>query len=177
MEEAELETIRAFANTLDEEEETDALATPEGLVAWLAEAGLADGVDRVTRAVRERTVVLRDAIRGLLEHHNGAPLDPGIVAALDAQAARSRVVLGFAADPLARTLVPRAQGLDGALGLIVVLVGDGIADGSLRRLKLCRAVDCRWAFLDGSRNGSRHWCSMEVCGNREKARAFRARRR
>lgn len=177
MTEDELETIRAFANTLDEEERTDALATPEGVLTWLAGAGLAGDVLRVTRAEHDRAVVLRDAIRGLLRHHNGEPLEAADVAALDAQAARSRVVLGFAADPLARTLVPQARGVDGALGRVVALVGEGIADGSLRRLKICRATDCRWAFLDASRNGSRHWCSMEVCGNRQKARAFRARRR
>ena len=30
-------------------------------------------------------------------------------------------------------------------------------------------------FYDQSRNRSRAWCSMEVCGNREKARSFRVR--
>ena len=48
--------------------------------------------------------------------------------------------------------------------------------GKLRRVKLCGGEDCRWAFYDESRNGSRQWCSMEVCGNRQKARTYRARR-
>ena len=34
----------------------------------------------------------------------------------------------------------------------------------------CRAPDCEWLFLDHSRNGSRRWCDMKSCGNREKAR-------
>jgi predicted RNA-binding Zn ribbon-like protein len=50
-----------------------------------------------------------------------------------------------------------------------------MADGTWSRLKACRAADCRWAFYDRARNHSRHWCSMEVCGNRTKARAYRAR--
>ena len=44
-----------------------------------------------------------------------------------------------------------------------------------KRLKGCRDENCRVAFYDKSRNRSRAWCSMEVCGNREKARSFRAR--
>jgi predicted RNA-binding Zn ribbon-like protein len=37
----------------------------------------------------------------------------------------------------------------------------------------CAARDCAWLFLDRSRNGTRRWCDMAVCGNREKARRFR----
>ena len=44
-----------------------------------------------------------------------------------------------------------------------------------KRLKTCRDEHCRVAFYDKSRNRSRAWCSMEVCGNREKARSFRQR--
>jgi predicted RNA-binding Zn ribbon-like protein len=29
---------------------------------------------------------------------------------------------------------------------------------------------CGWLFLDTSRTGTRRWCSMELCGNRAKAR-------
>ncbi|HEX8969062.1 MAG TPA: ABATE domain-containing protein [Chloroflexota bacterium] len=34
----------------------------------------------------------------------------------------------------------------------------------------CGADPCRWLFLDTSRNRTRQWCSMQSCGNREKAR-------
>ena len=34
----------------------------------------------------------------------------------------------------------------------------------------CAADDCAWLFLDESRNRSRRWCDMKVCGNRQKAR-------
>jgi predicted RNA-binding Zn ribbon-like protein len=45
------------------------------------------------------------------------------------------------------------------------------------RLKACRGEDCRWVFLDGSRNTSRRWCDMAACGNRAKSAAFRGRHR
>ncbi|ODT03518.1 MAG: hypothetical protein ABS58_16680 [Mesorhizobium sp. SCN 65-20] len=38
----------------------------------------------------------------------------------------------------------------------------------LGRLRIC--PNCNWLFIDRSRNGSRLWCDMAVCGNRQKAR-------
>jgi predicted RNA-binding Zn ribbon-like protein len=36
------------------------------------------------------------------------------------------------------------------------------------RVKICPS--CRWLFMDRSKNQSRTWCDMKVCGNRAKAR-------
>jgi predicted RNA-binding Zn ribbon-like protein len=44
------------------------------------------------------------------------------------------------------------------------------ADDELSRLRECDAETCGWLFLDRSRNRSRRWCDMAVCGNRAKAR-------
>jgi predicted RNA-binding Zn ribbon-like protein len=46
---------------------------------------------------------------------------------------------------------------------------------NLRRLRICR--NCNWLFLDRSRNGSRLWCDMAVCGNRQKAKRHYHRRK
>jgi predicted RNA-binding Zn ribbon-like protein len=48
-------------------------------------------------------------------------------------------------------------------------------EGIWSRLKICQNDDCAVAFYDLARNKSGKWCSMEVCGNRMKARNFRAR--
>jgi predicted RNA-binding Zn ribbon-like protein len=50
-----------------------------------------------------------------------------------------------------------------------------MSQDSLRRLRICR--NCNWLFLDRSRNGSRLWCDMAVCGNRRKARRHYRRRK
>jgi predicted RNA-binding Zn ribbon-like protein len=42
----------------------------------------------------------------------------------------------------------------------------------LDKVRLCGDDECGWLFLDTSRNRSRRWCSMEACGNRNKARRF-----
>jgi len=47
----------------------------------------------------------------------------------------------------------------------------------LVRVRECPGESCGWFFLDGSKNGSRHWCSMKTCGNAHKVRRFRAARR
>jgi predicted RNA-binding Zn ribbon-like protein len=49
-----------------------------------------------------------------------------------------------------------------------------LTSGPLDRLKRC--AGCRWLFLDGSRNKSRRWCTMEDCGTHEKMRRYVARR-
>jgi predicted RNA-binding Zn ribbon-like protein len=43
------------------------------------------------------------------------------------------------------------------------------------RIKTCAAPDCGWKFMDQSKNRSRRWCDMAVCGNLAKARQYRAR--
>ena len=42
-----------------------------------------------------------------------------------------------------------------------------LSGAETRRLRICG--NCGWLFVDRSRNGSRVWCDMAVCGNRRKA--------
>ena len=44
----------------------------------------------------------------------------------------------------------------------------------MQRLRACNNPGCRWLFLDTSKNHTRRWCDMKVCGNRMKARRFKA---
>jgi predicted RNA-binding Zn ribbon-like protein len=43
------------------------------------------------------------------------------------------------------------------------------------RIKTCPGQNCGWKFVDQSKNKSRRWCDMSVCGNLAKARKYRAR--
>jgi predicted RNA-binding Zn ribbon-like protein len=72
-------------------------------------------------------------------------------------------------------LDPEAAGVSGALGRLVAIVNDSIAQGTWSRLKACREPECEWAFYDHTKNRSGAWCTMQACGNRAKARAFRER--
>jgi predicted RNA-binding Zn ribbon-like protein len=48
---------------------------------------------------------------------------------------------------------------------------------SMEKVRACDNPECRWLFLDTSKNHTRRWCDMKVCGNRMKARRFKAQHR
>jgi len=54
--------------------------------------------------------------------------------------------------------------------------GQLMLSDAMERVRDCGADTCRWLFLDTSKNHTRRWCNMKVCGNRMKARRFQARR-
>ncbi len=54
-------------------------------------------------------------------------------------------------------------------------LSDILLSDQLARVRTCAATTCRWLFLDTSKNHTRRWCNMKVCGNRMKARRFQAR--
>ncbi|WP_343955347.1 CGNR zinc finger domain-containing protein [Nonomuraea longicatena] len=45
--------------------------------------------------------------------------------------------------------------------------------GDLSRIRICGGERCYLLFLDTSRPGTRRWCSMDRCGNRQKLRTRR----
>ena len=177
----ELERVRRFVNTRQVGHVTDRLSDPSALAAWLEQEGLAPAATPATRADLARAVALREALRAILLAHNRADAtDPGAALAdacraLDEAAARARLRVRFGDDGSA-LLAPEAGGVTGALGRLVATVHDSIAQGTWSRLKVCRDHECEWAFYDHTKNRSGAWCSMEGCGNRAKARAFRERR-
>jgi predicted RNA-binding Zn ribbon-like protein len=60
---------------------------------------------------------------------------------------------------------------------LLAILAEAMVDGSWQRLKACPGRHCGWVFYDHSRNNSGRWCSMSVCGGREKARAHYHRQR
>lgn len=140
-----------FLNTVDVEQDTDLLDDPVAWDGWLAERGLVRG----EASPREVRTTLRAAVG-----------DPSAgVAPVIAPVAVSMV------DGL-----PRVVAAD-VVGAVLAAASRLVVLGQWDRVKICPADDCRWAFYDRSRNHSRTWCSMQVCGNREKARTWRERAR
>jgi hypothetical protein len=89
------------------------------------------------------------------------------------EAIRDRLSIDFSEEP---RLVSRASGVDAVVGRVLAATFLATLDGTWKRLKACRNHDCRWSFYDYSKNRSASWCSMQLCGNRTKTRAYRARR-
>ena len=167
------ELLIDFVNTRRFGPDREALTTPAALVAWLDEHGLEPGT-RATKAEYDEARRVREALRDLLLAHNEVDADAEAASAvLDRAARRAELGVRFAGG--SARVEPGAGGVPGAIGRILAEVSAAMADGTWERLKACRADDCRYAFLDTSKNRSRAWCSMQSCGNRAKVAAYRER--
>lgn len=168
------ELIVEFVNTRDVEEESDSIAAPAALEAWIAErtgepAGSLepDDVSRIQS--------LRESLRSLLRGNNGEEIAAAELTPLREAAERTRIRTAFSADGELE-LVPARSGLSGFEARLLMAVEHLQCHGAWPRLKACTEDSCQWAFYDTTRNHSRTWCSMDVCGNREKTRRYRERK-
>jgi predicted RNA-binding Zn ribbon-like protein len=169
-----LEHVRSFVNTLDIETGDDALETPAALVGWLSERGLIEPGARATEADLRHARRLRESLRALLLANNGVEADPDAPRALEAAARRARLRVAF--HEQGSEIEPQAGGVAGAIGRLLAIVHAAMHAGTWDRLKACPWETCEAAFYDNTKNRSGVWCTMEVCGNRAKARAYRQRR-
>ena len=165
--------VQAFVNSVDLEDGPEELATPEALGGWLSGRGLLPPGSLPGEDDLRHAIALREALRGLVGANSGGAVYPVDVATLNEAAAASKLRARFGPDGKAR-LEPDVRGVTGALGRIVAAAFTAMADDDWTRLKLCSSQTCRWAFFDRSRNHSSRWCTMASCGNRAKARRFRA---
>jgi predicted RNA-binding Zn ribbon-like protein len=62
------------------------------------------------------------------------------------------------------------------LWVLSLSASDLLTSEAMGRVRECDNPECRWVFLDISKNHTRRWCDMKVCGNRMKARRFKAQR-
>jgi predicted RNA-binding Zn ribbon-like protein len=168
--------VQRFVNSVDVESGEDELSSPDALRDWFAERGLMEAADDVSPADLRRVVDVREGLRALLLQNNGLPMDETRVERLDRAVRRAGVRVRFVPgrDP---ELVPDASGVDGAIARLMAIVAAAVEHGRWERLKACPREECEWAFYDKSKNRSGRWCTMESCGNIEKAKAFRERHR
>jgi predicted RNA-binding Zn ribbon-like protein len=187
----ELANLYDFANSLDVRHFThhgvphaqdDELTGPRELRAWMAQRGLAGANAagtgaKVTPAMFETALQLRTSVRAYLqcdpvERHNNKDAVRSLNSALKlvplvAQARMDRDIALVAA---------REDALAG-LSVIVAELYDGSVRGTLDRLKMCAAEECRRVFFDRSKPATRRWCMSSLCGNRMKTRTYRERHR
>jgi predicted RNA-binding Zn ribbon-like protein len=148
-----LRQVQLFLNSTDVEKGADWL--PD----WLAERDLEGELPRARG--------LREALRLLVLANNGRPFDADAAALVNASAGRVSLRLE---DAGGLSVVSDGDALD---ELLAIAFG-AMVDGSWGRLKACR--NCHWSFYDYSPNRSATWCSMQLCGNRTKTRAYRRRK-
>lgn len=183
--------VLAFVNTLSGRPTpapVERLVSYDALLDWAREQHLlpAAAAERLAGEARRRpqqasgvlgrAKTLREALNGLM-------------AAIDSGQKPAPAVLTTISDALAAAyanarLVPHDGALqwvasaDDDLERVVWEIGRAagrlVVSPRLARIRACAAADCGWWFLDDTKNRSRRWCDMKICGNREKLRRFRS---
>jgi predicted RNA-binding Zn ribbon-like protein len=164
--------VNSFHNLDTRREEFD---SPAGLTDWLIHRELLDPGERLTQADLTRVLDVREGLRALMYANNHERVEQDSIERMN----RALRAPGLAVqlDAFARPDFRSARrDLDSALALIATIVAVAQLDGRFARLKACPGHDCGWAFYDSSRNQASGWCSMQICGQRAKARAYRQRR-
>ena len=168
----DLELVRAFVNTRELDPDREELADPEALATWIRGRGI--GVSRpLDRSDLDRAIAFREGLRSVLLANSGGRLEPAALDALRAAATSAPVEIRIGDDGVFAA-TPACDGLDALIAAVLTAAAAAQDTGEWERLKACTSEECLWAFYDRSRNRSRHWCSMEVCGNRAKTRTYRA---
>jgi predicted RNA-binding Zn ribbon-like protein len=170
----QLDLVIEFVNTFELDTGEEALEDPGRLSSWLSERGLLAKGRGLGPEDLEHALELREALRRTMLANNGEADASPDAAVLEHAARRGELSVRFRDG--AAVLEPGVDSPDGALAALLVPVAHAMSDGTWGRVKACRADDCHWAFYDFSRNRSGTWCDMAVCGNREKVRAYRARK-
>ncbi|WP_181011881.1 CGNR zinc finger domain-containing protein [Bosea psychrotolerans] len=150
----------------------DLIGTPDGLAAWIAAAGLEfsataeseDALRALRRTLRSEFEVLRA----------GEPVSDATIAQINALLRHVHVSL----------CLTRSQG---GVKVVEVIAADPagyvaedfsrfVCDFEPARLKHCSSPTCSMVFYDAGKNNTRRWCTMSVCGNRDKVARFRSRK-
>jgi predicted RNA-binding Zn ribbon-like protein len=153
----------------------DDLADPASLETWLAAQGLATGpapdeVDvREFRSLREAAYRLLEAVTG------GGPPRPADLKLVNRHATAPAPAVELADTPGAGLVLRTGRPTpEQALGVIARDLADLLTGARRDRLRQCGAEVCGTFFLDGSRAGTRRWCSSGTCGNRVRVAQHRA---
>jgi predicted RNA-binding Zn ribbon-like protein len=177
------------------------LRGPDDFAAWLDAAGMCStgpdgagpdgagpdgagpdgaGLGGVSPAVDEeifaRALALREAISALITATVAGDSAPEAAAGCVNQwlaLPPERPVLRLEAGVPVLGPAPAARTPRGVLAMIAADAAELLGTDLRERLRICPGPGCRGRFLDDSPAGRRRWCSMAVCGNRNKAAAHR----
>jgi len=139
----------------------------------LASAVEAGTAARVLRAARELREALAATFYACLEGRSPAVADVGVLER-HFHAAYQRLELRWHTAGMSWQWGQASQA-ELPLWALARAASELLLSGARERVRACGAQSCRWLFLDTSKNHTRRWCNMRVCGNRMKARRFHAR--
>ncbi|MFB3737981.1 MAG: CGNR zinc finger domain-containing protein [Candidatus Velamenicoccus archaeovorus] len=171
-----LELVRSFLSLHDHEGDPEVSLPPSSRTvrAFLVDRGLLGPQERAGEAQLAWARRVHAALHRIVEAGpEAAP--PGDVREIERAAREAGLRPRFDGHPPG--LEPTRGGVAGAIGRILAIAFLARIDGSWDHLKVCANETCTAVFFDRSKNHSGRWCSMQVCGNRSKVRAWRERQR
>jgi predicted RNA-binding Zn ribbon-like protein len=131
---------------------------------------------RFDQADLTEVLTLREAVRDVCQAHAGVEVPAESLAVLDRLLAEAPLRLALSAG--GGVTIRPADGLRKVPALVARIAADIAAAtqaGTWPRLKACAADTCRWVYYDRSPAGRSRWCTMALCGSRNKMRKYRAR--
>ena len=169
-----LAIVQSYINSYDLETGEDDFSDPAEMQEWFRHFGLPAGDHTLSEEDHRVAIELRESLRELLRTDSDGSSSVNALASLDRIAEMSPLITHFGVGGSGE-LVPVRSDLLGGIGMLLAFVHEAQLSGDWARLKVCRNDACLWAFYDQSKNGRGAWCSMDICGNRMKARAYRRR--
>src|SRR2546429_3290171 len=178
-----LANLYDFANTLDvrhfirhgvPHRKDDELKRPDDLAAWMAQRKLSRTGAKVTPAMLETALSLRASLRDYLQHYPAGRQNRSATRALNAAIAAFPLYAEVGGEAGGKLHPARDDALAGLSALAVELY-DGARDGSLDRLKMCAAEECRRGVFHRSQPANRRRGQSTLCGQPTQAQTHRQR--
>jgi len=172
-----------FLNTRMRVDDTlvDLLRSDEDVLLWFKQAGLPtptiDDESKPLNLLRSART-LRESVRSLIESRKGGRRgDPSLLNKFLAAGCGYPQLAWSKPNKLRIESVRRQESAESIFVPIAEATVDLVTTGDFDLVKRCEDQSCvRW-FFDQTKSHRRRWCSMELCGNRHKVAAYRARRR
>lgn len=155
----------------------DFVATPENLTRWLEAAGIAVPGTNLGQASRD-AVELRETLRQAVDDLRlRETLSESILTNLNRWLDPVRLRFNLIQDENGLRLVESLDSeTSGTMGAIVEDFARFISEFEPARLKHCSNPSCTMVFYDHGKNCTRRWCTMSICGNRDKVARYRAKK-
>jgi predicted RNA-binding Zn ribbon-like protein len=170
---------------------TDLLESFEDLVDWLVKSRILSRND--AEAARgefshiQKTQILaqaktfRTTLRRMVEHIvNENRVPESAVTAIN-QLLRAcpgyRELAQTRSNAFKEVFIASADRKDAFLASLAMFASNLLSTAELTLIKKCKNPACVLYFYDTTKNHARNWCSMQLCGNREKVAAYFRRKR
>jgi len=159
----------------------DVLQSDQDVLHWLRQAGLAVaklGPHATRMPLLDSARTLRENIRSLVESRKaGRRGDPSVLNRfLSAAQSHPRLIWN---KPRSVNIekIRRKDSAEAILAPVAEAAADLLATADFKLVKRCEDGACVLWFTDRTKSHHRRWCSMGLCGNRQKVAAYRCRLR